>query len=111
MQVDGIGGFRHSRRQGEVLRGRFEMAARVIVAAGGDYRRERLRPYEEQITAAFGPRKPHEGAFRLVPAAIRRFLGARLLARRAFVRRVVLDRWFLRAHDTPPERGGEAFPA
>lgn len=73
------------------------MAARVIVAAAGDYRRDRLMPYEERITATFGPRKPHERTFRLVPATIRRFLGARLLATRCFVRRVVLDRWFLRA--------------
>jgi flavin-dependent dehydrogenase len=87
------------------------MAARVIVAAAGDYRRERLMPYEEQITATFGPQKRHERSFRLVPPAIRRFLGARLLATRCFVRRVVLDRWFLHLDQAPLHGHRKASPA
>jgi flavin-dependent dehydrogenase len=77
------------------------MAARVIVSAGGDYRRDRLETYEQQITARFGPRPRRGGLSRVVPASIRRFLGGRLLASPGFVRRVVLDRWFLRANQPP----------
>ena len=71
-----------------------ELAAGVIAAAGGDYRPARLAPYEAAITAALGARQRF-GGFQIVPGAIRRFLGGRLLESRWFVRRVVLDRWFL----------------
>lgn len=71
-----------------------ELAARVIAAAGGDYRRDRLAPYEEAVTAELGQRQG--GAkFHFVPAAVRRQIGGKLLRNRWFVRRVVLDRWFL----------------
>jgi flavin-dependent dehydrogenase len=71
-----------------------ELAARVIAAAGGDYRPARLAPYEEAITAALGARQRF-GGIQIVPGAIRRFLGGKLLESRWFVRHVVLDRWFL----------------
>ncbi len=87
------------------------MAAQVIAAARGDYHCDRLKPYEEQITARFGQRKRDGFAFHLVPAAIRRFLGAKLLATHCFVRRVVLDRWFLHTHQPPLDGNGEAFSA
>jgi geranylgeranyl reductase family protein len=87
------------------------IAARVIAAAGGDYAPERLRPYEEQITARFGRGTTRAGAFRLVPAWVRQFLAARLLASRSFVRRVVLDRWFLHAHHPPLDEHNDPSPA
>ena len=86
-----------SERSGEGIRAAVEsgeLAARVIAAAGGDYRRSRLAPYAEAITAALGPRQRSAG-FHLVPGAICRLLGGKLLESRWFVRRVVLDRWFL----------------
>ena len=84
------------------------MAAWVIAAARGGYHCDRLKPYQEQITARFGKRKPDGSAFQLVPAVIRRFLGAQLLATRCFVRHVVLDRWFLHTHQPPVDGNGEA---
>lgn len=74
-----------------------ELAARVIAAADGDYRRERLAPYEETITAALGQRDC-DNEISFVPGSIRRYLGCKLLENRWFVRRVVLDRWFLHTH-------------
>ena len=72
------------------------MAAETILAARGDYRRG----------DAGGLSPPHGGPFwpaasRRVPppratSAFRRRLAHWLLGRRWFVRRVVLDRWFLR---------------
>jgi menaquinone-9 beta-reductase len=72
------------------------MAARVIVAAAGDYGRTALAPYQAMIEARFGPRHtfwPAEHRTR----PLRRWLAHRLLANRWFVRRVLLDRWFLHA--------------
>jgi flavin-dependent dehydrogenase len=93
-------------KSGEGIRPAIEsglMAARVISRAGGDYSREQLMTYEEQIGARFGRPKPSESTFHLVPVAVRRFLAAKLLASHAFVRRVVLDRWFLHTHEPPLE--------
>lgn len=90
-----------------------ELAARVIAAAEGDYRRDRLMPYEEAIIGALGPRN-RGGQFHILPGAIRRLLGGKLLGSRWFARRVVLDRWFLHIHcdrlipasgREPPARG------
>jgi flavin-dependent dehydrogenase len=72
------------------------MAAEVIAAAGGDYTRDRLAPYARRIEARFG-RPRSRGAAGWIPAAWLRALGARLLSHRAFVRRCVLDDWFLHA--------------
>jgi len=77
------------------------LAAHVIAAARGDYHSDRLKPYEEQITARFGQRKTGSSAFHLLPAAVRRLVGDKLLATRCFVRRVVLDRWFLHNNQPP----------
>lgn len=87
------------------------MAARVITAAGGDYRRDRLEPYEEQITARFGRRKPQGSTFRLVPAPVRQLLAAGLLSTRPFVRHVVLNRWFLHARQPPLDGDAETASA
>ncbi len=70
------------------------LAAQVIAAAGGDYGRQRLEPYRRQIEGRFGRRRRRPAAV-AAPSAARRLLGRKLLANRWFVRRVVLDRWFL----------------
>lgn len=71
------------------------MAAETILAARGDYRAEVLDAYRRQMETHFGPRSPH------VPpphaaSGLRRRLAHWLLRQHWFVRRVVLDRWFLR---------------
>jgi flavin-dependent dehydrogenase len=70
------------------------MAAEVILAAAGDYRREQLEAYRRRVEARFG-RRATTPAQRSV-SALRRRAGGWLLGRRWFVRHVVLDRWFLR---------------
>ncbi|MGO8690542.1 MAG: NAD(P)/FAD-dependent oxidoreductase [Thermoguttaceae bacterium] len=82
------------------------LAARAIAAAGGDYRRERLASYARAMEARFGRRRVHPVAAS-APGALRRLLGRKLLAQRWFVRRVVLDRWFLHAGQTPLEPEAE----
>jgi flavin-dependent dehydrogenase len=80
------------------------LAADVILAAAGDYRRERLEPYRVRLETRFGRRHPRPPA-RRIPSRIRQFVAAWLLANRWFVRRVVLQRWFLHTGQPPLSRG------
>jgi menaquinone-9 beta-reductase len=76
------------------------IAAEVIVNAAGDYRRERLAPYDARLQARFGARPSGIAARPLIPMGLRMSLARMLMRRRWFNRRVVLDRWFL--HATEP---------
>jgi len=78
------------------------LAARAVVAAAGRFRRADLEPYREAVAARLGRR----GTFapllapllRIVPGGLARRLGAGLLGNPTWTRRVLLDRWFLHAH-------------
>jgi flavin-dependent dehydrogenase len=78
------------------------LAAEAILAARGDYRLERLDSYRRRVVARFGPRRvePPAGG---PPSWLRRRIARWLLGRRWFVRRVLLDRWFLHAGQPPLE--------
>ncbi|HKJ09983.1 MAG TPA: geranylgeranyl reductase family protein [Gammaproteobacteria bacterium] len=69
------------------------LAADTIVAAAGDFRRERLASYREELVRRFGA--GGAGAADRLPVGLRTFLAGRLLTNRWFTRHVVLDRWFL----------------
>ena len=72
------------------------IAAAVVVEAGGDYRHQRLQAYRDRLSARFGPETaPAVGN---VPGFLRNILARALLGNRWATRRLVLDRWFLRAH-------------
>jgi len=78
------------------------LAAEAILAARGDYRRERLDSYRRRVEGRLGPRRvrpPAEGP----PTWVRRRIARWLLGRRWFVRHVLLDRWFLHAGQPPLE--------
>jgi flavin-dependent dehydrogenase len=70
------------------------MAAETILAARGDYRAETLDAYRRRMESHFGPRRAGVPPPRAT-SAFRRRLAHWLLGRRWFVRRIVLDRWFL----------------
>jgi len=72
------------------------IAAAAIVEAGEDYRCEKLQAYPSRLQARFGPGAVPEGG--MVPGFARNILAGALLGSRWFTRRVVLDRWFLHAH-------------
>jgi flavin-dependent dehydrogenase len=71
------------------------LAGDVIVAAAGDYRRERLEPYAEGLIRLYGRPESSDGWITHVPMRLKQALARRLFATRWFARRVVLDRWFL----------------
>ena len=72
------------------------IAAAILVEAREDYRRETLEAYPGRLRARFGPGTDPVGS--MVPGFLRNMLAAALLGSRWFTRRVVLDRWFLHAH-------------
>ena len=74
------------------------LAAETIVAANGDYTRSRLEPYEARLRSRFGTGTVSTALSGVVPASVGAALARRLLATPAFVRHVVLDRWFLHRH-------------
>jgi flavin-dependent dehydrogenase len=73
------------------------MAAAVIAKSKGGYARHHLESYARELGQRFGVRWPGRMLPHLVPAGTRRRLARRLLREPWFVRRVLLDRWFLHA--------------
>lgn len=72
------------------------IAAACVVEAAEDYSRQRLQVYASRLGARFGPATAPSPS--VVPGFVRSILAGALLGSRWFARRVVLDRWFLHAH-------------
>ena len=75
------------------------LAGDAILAADGDYGRDRLEPYVAGLARRFdnGMEIPLPAIF----SGLVRFLGARLISSPWFNRHVVLDRWFLHNYQRP----------
>jgi flavin-dependent dehydrogenase len=92
------------KQSGEGIRPAIEsglLAAQVIVAAEGDYSRESLAAYKSLLARRLGTsgRDWASRAGQHLPSAWIGALGRTLLGSRWFVRDVVIDRWFLHAHE------------
>ena len=88
-------------RSGEGIRPAVEsglLAAHTIIEADGIYTRDRLAAYERRVIARFGPRKKALGLTDVLPQWLAGTLAGRLFGNAWFVRHVVVDRWFLHAH-------------
>jgi flavin-dependent dehydrogenase len=89
-------------QSGEGIRPAIEsglLAAATIIEAEGRYTRTRLAPYEARLHARLGTGPVSRALTRIVPAGPGAALARRLLETPAFVRHVVLDRWFLHAQE------------
>jgi flavin-dependent dehydrogenase len=77
------------------------LAARTIIEARGQFSRDRLEPYAARVqTRLAGP--PLLSALgRIVPARVKTAVAEHLLEVPAFVKRVVLDEWFLHRDQLP----------
>lgn len=85
-------------QSGEGIRPAIEsglMAAAAILTAGGDYSRDSLASYEQQLHARFG--LSDQSHTSVLPASLMSALAIGLMRVPAFVRHIVLDRWFLRS--------------
>lgn len=71
------------------------LAAQTIIAAGHDYRRRQLLPYEQKLVQCFGRREAPPSLLPPLPPRMKRRLARWLLGNSTFTRKVVLDRWFL----------------
>jgi flavin-dependent dehydrogenase len=76
------------------------LASAAIVAARGDYARERLEPYRRSLEARLGPRQRRD-PLRAIPGPLRTWLGGRVLATPRWNRKLVVDRWFLHRQQPP----------
>ncbi len=97
--VGDAAGMAHT-ESGEGIRPAIEsgfLAAEVILEAAGDFCRARLEPYRRLLESRFGRRRSGGSSTRRVPSRLLQGVAAWLLANRWFVRRVVLERWFLHA--------------
>jgi menaquinone-9 beta-reductase len=74
------------------------LAAAAIVDAGHRYSGERLQPYANRLRARFGTGDLSSMFSKAVPEGVGAALARRLVTAPAFVRHVVLDRWFLHRH-------------
>ncbi|HEY3309371.1 MAG TPA: NAD(P)/FAD-dependent oxidoreductase [Desulfuromonadaceae bacterium] len=72
------------------------MAADTILAAKDDYRQDKLQAYAAGLASRLGGKSIALPSSHL-SSELLRFLGARFLSSRWFVRHVVLDSWFLHA--------------
>jgi len=89
-------------QSGEGIRPAIEsglIAASTIVNASGRYTRDRLEPYGRQVRERFGSGLMGHLLSQLVPDGMSSGVALRLLDTPWFVRRIVLDRWFLHARD------------
>ena len=89
-------------QSGEGIRPAIEsglLAAATIIEAGGRYTRNRLEPYEARLQARFGTGPLSRALTRILPAGLGTAVARRLLETPAFVRHVVLDRWFLHTQE------------
>ena len=71
------------------------LAAQTLVDAGGRFTADDLRPYERAMRATH---RPPSATPRWLQPAVKALGRALLQHSPAFTRRVVIDRWFLRAH-------------
>jgi len=85
-------------QSGEGIRQAIEsglLAADTIVDAQGRFTRDRLEPYVADVMTRFGAVPLSGGFARLVPEAVKTAVASQLLRVPAFVKRVVIDDWFL----------------
>ena len=81
------------------------LAAATAVEARGRYSSDRLRPYAERLHARFGGGSVTTALSKAIPETFGAAVGRRLLNAPAFVRHIVLDRWFLHRHQPTLESG------
>ena len=77
------------------------LAAPIIVEAQGDYRRENLDRYAELLVQRFGKRQPQQGLVERLPMGLKRWLAGPLFQIPWFVRKILIERWFLHRNDPP----------
>jgi flavin-dependent dehydrogenase len=89
-------------QSGEGIRPAIEsglIAASTIIQAHNRYSRSRLRPYEDQLRDRFGIGRGSSFMSRVLPRTLGPVLGPWLLRTPFFVRHVLINRWFLHAHE------------
>ena len=90
-------------QSGEGIRPAIEsglLAAATAIEAKGQYSAANLQPYQDRLVGRFGPSAVSAVMERLVPEGWTRRLAPRLFRSSWFVRRILLNHWFLHTHTT-----------
>lgn len=90
-------------QSGEGIRPAIEsalMAADVVVAAAGNYKKEQLHLYPELLRKRFGNGNSGD-LLHMLPERFKIKIARHLMASKWFSRHIVLDRWFLHSHQGP----------
>jgi menaquinone-9 beta-reductase len=85
-------------QSGEGIRQAIEsglLAAETIIEARGRYTRRQLELYASRLSERFGRPQASGAVAQLIPDQVKALAASRLLRVPAFVRRVVIDQWFL----------------
>jgi len=88
-------------QSGEGIRPAIEsalLAAETVIAADGDYRAHKLKPYEANIIARFGERTANGDATHWLPERMRNMAARKLMRSHWFSRHVLIERWFLQTN-------------
>jgi flavin-dependent dehydrogenase len=83
------------------------LAASAIIDSHGDYAHRAPALYEERVRSRFQENRRLDWLAGLLPVDLGRALAPLAFRNRSVVRHVVLDRWFLRAHDRPLSGAGK----
>jgi flavin-dependent dehydrogenase len=74
------------------------LAADTIVEADRQFARQRLQPYADAVAARFADAPLAGAVARMIPDAVKAVLADQVLRVPAFVKRIVIDEWFLHRH-------------
>jgi len=77
------------------------LAADIIRACAGDYRKETLQAYDDVMEQRFGKRLPGPDTLERLPMAVKRLFARQLMKTHWFTKNVMTDKWFLQSHQTP----------
>jgi len=102
MLIGDAAGLAHP-KSGEGIRPAIEsglMAADVIVAAGGNYNKDKLRPYTELLKKRLGGFNAGN-ALDMFPEYLKKQISRKAMTSKFFSRHILLDRWFLNSHQAP----------
>lgn len=83
------------------------IAAGVIRQADGSYTQENLQCYNALMQQYFGQRQPPADFIERLPSVIKQFFARYLMRTKWFTRKIVIEQWFLHAHQQPLLLSGE----
>lgn len=77
------------------------LAAEVIRSCANDYSKNKLQSYDELMVQRFGSRQPAPDVMERLPLSVKKIFASQLMKTHWFTKNIVIDKWFLQAHQAP----------